>query len=170
MGRKATIPTYALYKEFIDVVMQDLGLTNNVELDWYFGRFTTMGGDALLYDKISDLYPRYGVVRVSTLYSHEYTINTIMHELRHIWQYYTGILQDVTIPYNKYKVLWNGILYDPIRLGKKTDLESYINQPWEIDARIYADQIERLFPNYQIPPKKKLVGVVGTVKFYKIAS
>jgi hypothetical protein len=89
---------------------------------------------------------------------------TLQHELRHAYQYMTGILKN----YKVNKVQWKGITYtfvdSPVyRPGKEKEfneqLRAYKAQPWEKDARRYEKK--KLF-------KREYVGAVGKVKLYKL--
>jgi hypothetical protein len=67
----------------------------------------------------------------------------VAHELRHAWQYFTGMMQDA-----ENGVLWNGQFfqwYDTSEMKWLLDdaeLKQYDDQPWERDARQYAGEFE----------------------------
>lgn len=70
----------------------------------------------------------------------------VAHELRHAWQYLTGIMQDA-----ENGVLWNGQFfrwYDTSEMKWLLDdaeLKQYDDQPWERDARQYAGELDGEF-------------------------
>lgn len=190
MSRKARYATITKYRPYIKVIMDDLGLTDKVEIDFIFGTWKRKGGDAKLYDgKPSKYDGKYqGRVRIDKYGNHAWILEALMHELKHIQQYVTGRLSwNVTwktevskrgkytsVPYRK----WDGKLTRQYKLMPNKSGNpnpEYLNNPWEIDARDYEQESNRLrlFPNNELPKAKTeriLVGKVGGVTFYKIAS
>ncbi len=174
--------TLKKYQPYIDAVMRDLKLEGKVVINWVFGSWKTFGGDAELYDTVFSNGMRYGQVRVDKTATHEYILMTIMHELKHIQQYVLGKLTRSYIVQHrtrtgrivgKWKAKWMGKEYDFFGTSKNPKLDArYKAQPWEVEAYAYQSLSTKLFPNGKVlaQPKRKLVGVVGTVKFFKIAS
>ncbi len=155
--------TQRKYQPYIDVIMDDLGLTGKVHIDWKFRNYKSMGGDAYLFTTKFDGV-RYGEVRISNEVIHEDLILTLMHELRHIHQRLHNRLKDGP----EDKMEWDGKLYSSVRLkrnGKAT--KEYMLQPWEVDADNYEKEVERLFPNLEIQTRQ-YIGAIGKTKFYKI--
>lgn len=177
--------TLRKYQPYIDVIMDDLGLTGKVEIDFVFGSWRSKGGDARMYNcglpQIENGLPR-GLVRVDKCCSRLLTLEILMHELKHIQQYISGRLSInvvwehvitkrgalKSVPYR----MWDGVKtqHHKLSMSKGYPNSEYLNLPWEQDARTYEKEVTRLFPNYKLPQKRKLIGVVGKVKFYKTAS
>lgn len=169
--------TYTKYKPYIDVVMDDLGLTDKVRLEWVFGTWQKMDGDAILYIPESDDNKRFGIVRIDKCNSHIRTLETIMHELKHIQQYNTNRLKPAKYELyttnrktQKYAwfIEWLDVKYKfqgVSRNAQKRD--KYFNQPWEKEAYAYQDEHKRLFSGGKLPPVKQYIGIVGKVTFYK---
>jgi hypothetical protein len=69
----------------------------------------------------------------------------VAHELRHAWQYLTGIMQAI-----ENGVMWNGQVFDwydtsAMRwMFDDAELKKYDDQPWERDARQYAGELEEV--------------------------
>lgn len=188
MSRKSKYATYTKYKPYIKVIMDDLGITDKVDVDFIFSTWQRKGGDAKLYswDQIEGKFQ--GRVRIDKRGTHAWIIEALMHELKHIEQYISGRLswnvtwkQEVTkrgkvdnIPYRH----WNGVLTRQYKLMPNKQGRAnteYLNNPWELEARDYEQESNRLrlFTKNQLPKAKttkELVGVVGSVKFFKIAS
>lgn len=176
MGRKPIYATQRKYQAYIDIIMEDLGLTGKVFIDWSFKPLRKISGNAILYGNTDDLM-RYGEITIASRNSHRYTLLTIMHELKHIQQYYTGRLQNSDGEWNKKKTkwlhfsLWDGERvrdYSNARPAQKKEFKGYLDSPWEVDARAYEDQLERLFPKAQLPEKRIFLGAIGNVKIYKV--
>ncbi len=179
MGRKPIKATQAKYQKYIDVIMDDLGLTGKVYVEWRFSVYTSMGGDAKLYDAITSDGKRFARIRLCNDSSHEWTLTAIMHELRHIWQSYHGRLgkavwkteftkrgKKVMTAYKQ----WDGVEYKNAPLQKGKGTPEYYALPWEIDAREYEKKVNKLFPKgklLELENKREYIGVVGKVKFYK---
>jgi len=171
--------TLKKYQPYIDVIMEDLGLdSKNVFLEWEFKKWSSMGGDAILYTPISATGVRWGTVRISHEALHNDILQTIMHELKHIQQYllhrleptYTKLVK-TNRGNNKYVwyTEWMGKEYLFHSTSKNPKLNNkYKSQPWEAEAYAYQTEVDRLFPNGKLPPAKKYVGSVGHIKFYKI--
>lgn len=181
MGRKAKYATLSKYQPFIDVILKDLDLIGKVEIEFVFGSWKKKGGDAWTAKEPLANGKYFSRVRIDKHASHVKTLSTIMHELRHVWQRVTE-----TMSYGHYKNYtnnrgrftskfcryWMGEEYEHVPLHYDVKgYQKYLNLPWEVDARTYAEKHEQLFPDGKIKQEtKKLVGSVGKVKFYKIAS
>lgn len=168
------------YQPYIDAVMDDLGLTGKVDITWKFKAYSSMGGDAVLHgNKDSDFMP-YGIIRIDHKATHDYIVKAIMHELKHIWQDYHGYYEPFLHTYTtrrgtigyKWMAKWHGQDYESFNHASADfhpDHKKYWNSPWEVEAREYEKEQDRLFPNGK-PQAKKLIGSVGGATFYKIAS
>ncbi len=165
MGRKPKYATLAKYQPFIDIIREDLGITekDGILLEFKIKKYTGIAGDSILYGSTGDQF-RFGVIRLKNSSTHEWTLEALLHELRHIWQYKVGKLVDHTAKYT----IWEGKEYK--NHTPRSNHNGYMNLPWEIDARDYEKEVKRLFPNYKLPVKqtRKLVGKHGGVTLYKI--
>jgi hypothetical protein len=169
--------TLKKYQPYIDVIMEDLGLNDkNVFIEWEFKLWHSMGGDAILYTPISSTGIRWGKIRISNDARHIDTLQTIMHELKHIQQYlldklrpsYTKTVETKRGYTYKWFTIWMGEEYPFYNTSRNAELNAkYRNQPWEIEAYEYQKEVSRLFPDGKLP-QKKLIGSVGKVKFYKL--
>jgi hypothetical protein len=68
----------------------------------------------------------------------------IAHEMRHAWQYKTGVLEQTETHF-----IWNGVLYPRSQAYHWADVmfnddkwEAYLTSPWEEDAREYSGEDE----------------------------
>ena len=178
MGRKPKYATLSKYQPYIDIIMDELGLTGKVKLEWVFGSWATMGGDAILYTPISNAGVRWGLVRINKTATHNYILQTIMHELKHIQQYFLNKLSPsytVRIITNRgsvkhvWKTKWMDVEYDFYTTSKNPQMTlKYMSQPWEIEAYAYQTTVKRLFPNNKLPDSKKYIGRIDNIKFYKV--
>jgi hypothetical protein len=172
--------TLTKYQPYIDVIMNDLGLTGKVHIDWNFGKWRSYGGSAVLYTVVYPDGLRHGDVQIDNGGEHAWTLTTLMHELKHIQQYYMDRLtpSKCTMKLNKrgtkyirtWSTVWEGIeqpIYGCSRSAKLNN--KYLSQPWEVEAYDYQKEVARLFPNNKLQ-ERKLIGVVGRVKFYKTAA
>lgn len=171
--------TLKKYQPYIDVIMADLGLTGKITLNVKFGHYTTMSGDAEYNNAF-----KHGTIRVESHDTHIQILETLMHELRHIWQEFTGVssgpyLKKVTGKRGKIDFKWfqkwKDVEYDSYNHAVQRNHKEhklYMASPWEKDARRYEKKVNTLFPNGDLPATEKriLVRTVGGVKFYKIAS
>lgn len=127
---------YKKYAAVIAFALQDLGL-ENVNIELTFGK---AGGGITGYHQIV-VNPANGemshIVRVSPGFMYKITIDTILHELRHVWQVYN---RDYSM-YGADTTVWEGIKY---RALKESDAD-YNNQPWELDAIKYAKKSRKQF-------------------------
>ncbi len=168
--------TYNNYEKYINVIMEDLGLPKDkVIIKWVFRKYKSMGGDAILYNTVGKNGERYGRVRIDNRQTHKDTLKIIMHELRHIQQFYSGKLSkgnnhEIITARGKVKYIfgreWDNVWYKHVKLSRSGQgSPEYYALPWEKDARFYEKDVNRLFPKNVIV--KMHVGNVGKVKFYK---
>jgi hypothetical protein len=170
MGRTAKYATLKTYQPFIDAIRKDLKIPDTMIIDLRFADLRgRRSGDATTHSKT------YSKVRVSKHLSHNEILRVLMHELRHVWQYTSGTMESKVEKIKRgysYKKVWNNTVYDDYGMKTRTHYNKYYTSPWEVDARAYADKLFTLFPGGKVKAvqSRKLVGVVGGVKFYKIAS
>lgn len=131
------------YRHIIETVCKDLDI-DPPRVTWH--KFKNIYGD---YDRLEYL------IRISADNKPIDIIKTIMHECRHLWQHKTGIFKGANGQWrtNKrgnlvyiHRASWNGVEYDYLSSGNRSTYDKYRNQPHEIDAFDYEDQIDRLFP------------------------
>lgn len=163
MGRKAKYFNELTAQPFVDAILADLGLTGKIQvLTIKFGTYTTMNGDIEYYDiPHNDGKYVWCTIRANRKQELRATLETLMHELKHLQQYYTGALAHTG---KKNYKRWNGIEMQDIPW--QDSFTKYMNLPWEKEAFEYETKIDRLFPGLQVQTKK-LIGVVGGVTFYK---
>lgn len=169
--------TLKQYQPYIDVIMADLGLTGKVNIVWEFGSWRTMGGDAILYAPMAN-GERYGRIRMEKTAPKQWTIKSIMHELKHIQQYYEGRLgraypeTKITkrgTPKIVWKTKWMDQAFEFYGVSKNPRIQTkYLNQPWEVEAYAYQEEIDRLFPKLELPKQKLYIGAINKTKFYKM--
>lgn len=173
MSRKAKYATLTKYQPYIDIIRKDLGLPDDLIITIKFRPFRgrAVGGYANWPNRHIEL---------NNQSTHEWTISALMHEFKHIQQYYTGKLDWIwiTAEYTKagckvrntgkWMQLWKGQLMTPLGASVNPQLNARYRQlPWEREAYAYQDEIRRLFPRLTV--SKKLIGIsrYGT-KFYRI--
>lgn len=168
--------TLRQYQPYIDVIRKDLGIPDTMIIDFQFvtwngPRMDVRDGDATYY------HDKYSRIRIRKTLSKNKIISVLMHELRHIWQHINGKMQRIykvkTIKNRETTVtmkLWDGVEYMDYSNKTRTHYNKYFQSPWEIDAREYALHQFKLFPGSKLPETRKLVGVVGKIKFYKISA
>lgn len=169
----AKYATLSKYRPYIEVICRDLNLPADLFIDFKFASFNgVVGGYAQWRDT-------WAVIRLHNAGGHQWTVKAIMHELKHVQQYYTKRLDWQYVPaqyddngkkrYNtgKWMQLWDGELYSAYRSSKNNKIQKlYLQQPWEIEARVYEQEVEHLFPFYQI--RRQYLGKASDgVKFYK---
>jgi len=166
--------TFKKYESYIKVIMDDLGLTGKVIIEWEFGVWRRMGGDAVLYATEFENGMRFGRIRIAKNAAHKWTLEAIMHELKHIQQYqqkrlhlaYPELVKtnrgtDKTV----WKVKWMDQIMDFHDCSKNPKIQTmYMNQPWEVEAYDYQKEIYRLFPKLN---QKTYIGAINNIKFYK---
>lgn len=150
--------TLKKYQPYIDMIRRDLGIPDSYFVDVRFTKLFTKGG-----------YARTHSIVIDKTGGHYWTVQALMHEFRHIWQRHTQRYVDIWRNEKQY-VLWDGGEYQfyNIALAKRAgDNTLYLDRPWEIDARAYEKEIERLFPNGQL--KRTFVGLSSDgTKLYKL--
>lgn len=166
--------TQRKYQPYIDIIMKDLGLYGKVDITFVFRSYKTFGGDAM-YNKVF----KTGVIRIDNAAEHQYVLETLMHEIRHIWQVYTGIRtghfwSQYTNANGEFEELdcWKGKIYKVYNHAvqrQHKEHKLYMNSPWEIDANRYEKKRSKLFPNNNLQ-QSKIVGKVGKATFYKVAT
>jgi len=82
-----------------------------------------------------------------------------MHELKHIQQMLYGRLT------NDDGWKWLGESVDMIQ--PETNMEAYMDLPWEKEAYTYQELHEWLFPHGKPLTPRLYIGAIGKVKFYK---
>ncbi len=175
MGRKAKYATLAKYQPYIDIIRKDLGIPDDLQITFKFRPFRGATGGYANWPQRH--------IELSNLGNHEWTVQSLMHEYKHIQQYYQGRLDWTWIPEKhhrsgrrvantgKWMQLWNGKLMTPYGASNNPQINRrYRNLPWEKEAYTYQDQMQRLFPNGELPSKRTLIGTAsdGTA-FYKVA-
>lgn len=165
MGRKAKYATQATFQPYIDAIAKDLGIDLTI-VEFRFTTFRSKYGD-INYGQY------YTLIRIDKRFygsrGKREVLRTIMHEMRHLWQYQNNHLQRSGYEKGKYYSLWMGQRYEDFS-GKASSTKyhkAYLDSPWEVDARDYADKVDTLFPNMQLPETCKYIGTAGNVKFYK---
>lgn len=109
------------YDRFIAAVKKDLKITD-VKIYWRATMLANWAGSA---NKDAN------TITILKEQTKQETMRIIAHELKHIWQYNTGIFTGGNV--------WNGTRYErkPIKRGKVP--KDYYDQPWESDAEKYAN-------------------------------
>jgi hypothetical protein len=87
MGRKAKYATLTKYQSYIDTIRRDLNLPDTLYVEVKFVILKRKGGYAQYYSKT------YGKIECVKNAQHQWTVECLLHEFRHIWQSYTGKLQ-----------------------------------------------------------------------------
>lgn len=112
-------------RTIINQIKQDLELSTKVHFIWR-EKDVDFWGETIFY-------PTYALVIINTNLLGDDMISTIKHELRHVWQYEYGLLEDIGGEY----VRWKKRIYK----AKDSTHERYCNQPWEKDAIRYESKI-----------------------------
>lgn len=134
----------AEYQEAIDLIRADLGLQDDpTPLRWRFHRGRTLPKmkqvGQLVVTRTSGGALVSARIEVATMHGRPQVLNTIAHELRHLWQRTSGIYQYRDIGY-----YWSGTQFVPRPVHWKRG--TYGSEPQEIDAREYArTAVYRLF-------------------------
>lgn len=165
MGRKPIYATLRTYQPYIDAIRKDLNIPDNYYVNVRFTILRNKGG-----------YASENEVVIDKRYSKEWTIEALMHEFRHIQQRVSGryVSTYVKTKHGRYKyvILWDGVEYEYYNIvlaRRKGNIKLYYDRPWEIDARVYEKEIDRLFPNLEIPSPRVYVGTTKSgTKFYKM--
>lgn len=156
MGRKPKYATLSVYQPYIDIICKDLGIPSLKQLCIvvkFNNKYVYQTGEAY-YDKQFN----HGYIEVYKKASKAETLRILLHELKHIQQYYTGKLKLG----KGYTDLWED---QPIISFKKRDMDT----PWEIEAFSYEDELYRLFPGLKLPDMREYIGSNNHgSKFYRI--
>ena len=177
------------FKADIDAIIKDLAI-EHVAIDWKIYYDLTVLDKENSTGIVNTYKTGNGWAAWIKLAFKGWDYNTILdamaHELRHIWQEVNGIMvtkyehgkqyDQPKVRNTKYGVkfvhsgnmkavnTWTGTEFYPD--AKIWSRMEYYYRPNEVDARAYAEQFV-----YQKTKKKRItVGVVGSVKFYKIDS
>jgi hypothetical protein len=111
------------FNDFIQAIVNELGI-DEVNLHWRATLNKNYAGVAYRHTK--SVYILKGMSKSETM-------RVIAHELRHIWQYQTGIFPSYNV--------WDGKKFDTVVTIKRGKVpEDYSNQPWESDANDYAKE------------------------------
>jgi len=154
MSRTPKYATERQYRPYIDIIKKDLGIYG-MPIIFNFRHFTKYVGCAF-YDHLTS----YGEVSIDNRCTRKRTITILMHELRHVQQFYTKRLDKW---YNGYGY-WEGVRYK-VTNSRNQFIASYNEFPWEIDAVNYEREAIRLFP--ELFTSKLYIGSIGNIKFYK---
>ena len=150
--------TRTKYQPYIDVIMDDLNIPRDINVKFEFTSCGRRYGGRAFYNKELN----WGYVKLSKYFSHIWTLSSIMHEYMHIQQYYEGRLKG-----RGDSAEWMGKEMKIYAPSRKAEKDEYNNSPWEIEARAYEDEVDRLFPKGVIQNRKHVATVNGT-KFYKV--
>lgn len=115
------------YDAFIQAVVNDLQI-DEVKVSWRATLRKNVAGSA---------YRDTRTIRILKGMSRLETMKTLAHELRHIWQYQTGIFPSTNV--------WNGVTYDRNDIKRGNIPDNYYEQPWENDAKAYAEEAVKRF-------------------------
>ena len=115
------------YDAFIQAVVNDLQI-DEVKVSWRATLRKNVAGSAYRYTR---------TIRILKGMSRLETMKTLAHELRHIWQYQTGIYPSGNV--------WDGVTYDRNDIKRGNIPAKYYEQPWEIDANAYAEEAMKRF-------------------------
>ena len=101
--------------------------------------------DHRIYKPFSKKWMERKMITVDPRYGYENYVTALCHEMVHVWQWVTGVLQDRVLPKRLgYRTLWK---------GKDYTKTPYSRQPWERQA--YRMQ-EKLFKKYLTSPLTKV--------------
>lgn len=171
MGRKPKYATVKNYRPYIEVIQRDLQLPDSLYINLYFGLFSSKGGDARYVNE------RYANIRITKDQGHEWTIQALLHEIKHIEQFHTKRLEHHCIKKRNGKCSWHYKWKGEVHLqynkyvhsDNPTLFKLYEQSPWEIEAVDYEKSLLWLFPNLELPARRIYIGQTtkGT-KFYKV--
>lgn len=179
MGRRAKYATTEKYQPYFDIIRKDLNIPDDFRCHLEFKR---MVGETAGYASYRPNSFYGSSVVLTNHFSHKWTIEAIMHELKHIQQFISGRLKHTTyVAMNKdgsvrknakpiAGYLWDNKMYRPDQASKNPEIrDRYLNQPWEIEARAYEKEIKRLFPNNQLPIYARILVATTSdgVRWYK---
>lgn len=123
------------FKKFINAVKQELNLTRcNIKIEFRpYVRY-----NKLFVFGLHSMYSRNNhSILIDRTRNKESIANTLMHELRHVWQTNTGVMKDVSYC----ERIWMDRRVENIPAS--ADFDKYYDLPWEVDARMYAATYER---------------------------
>ena len=115
------------YNGYIQAIVNDLGI-DEVKVSWRSVLRKNVAGSAYRYTR---------TIRILKSMSRLETMKTLAHELRHIWQYQTGIYPSGNV--------WDGVTYDRNDIMRGNIPDNYYEQPWENDAEAYAEEAVKRF-------------------------
>ena len=115
------------YNGYIQAIVNDLGI-DEVKVSWRATLRKNVAGSAYRYTR---------TIRILKGMSRLETMKTLAHELRHIWQYQTGIFPSGNV--------WDGVTYDRNDIMRGNIPDNYYEQPWENDAKAYAEEAVKRF-------------------------
>jgi hypothetical protein len=131
---------YLDFKEDIKLICADLKINPG---DYYFRFNTTPEGENGSFDD-----------ETNTIYVNKWQSpidirNTLMHELRHAWQFTTGKVKLYYTKRFRWRYAWKEdnkvVRYKAYNVHTCRSEDEYYNQPHEIDAYDYEDEYDRLF-------------------------
>lgn len=114
------------YDVFIQAIVNGLAI-EYVNIHWR----------ATLNKNVAGCAYRDGNVYIKKYMGDPETLRVIAHELRHIWQFQTGIFPNENT--------WNNTTYTKLRIKRGTVPSTYYEQPWEKDAEDYAVEAIRIY-------------------------
>ena len=115
------------YNGYIQAIVNDLGI-DEVKVSWRATLRKNVAGSAYRYTR---------TIRILKGMSRLETMKTLAHELRHIWQYQTGIFPSGNV--------WDGVTYDRNDIMRGNIPDNYYEQTWENDAKAYAEEAVKRF-------------------------
>lgn len=131
------LPSNELFEKEIQMIKDDLGITKeNISITFREPDPTAYGS--------CQYYPSgsYIKIEINNNLTFDMGLYSLAHELRHAWQFFTGLLK--TGSSEKY-IVWNDIEYALMTAKDSLTFEggaaAYLNQPWEVDANQYADNV-----------------------------
>lgn len=117
--------------EAVVLILKDMGYTgSNPTIEYIDSAYVTRR-PGMYSSLVGDYTVDYNHIRVATKLPYEQVMDTLAHELRHAWQWQTGVLQNTNDYYR-----WKGTrFYTRKKVWKRC---VYEQRPQEIDARAYA--------------------------------
>lgn len=126
-----------LFEKEIQIIKDDLGITEeNISITFREPDPTSAGS--------CQYYPsrRFIQIEINNDLTFDATVYGLAHELRHAWQFFTGLLK---VGSSDRCMMWDDIEYVWITIEDSLTFEggnaAYRNQPWEVDANQYADNV-----------------------------
>lgn len=158
MSRRAKYATWTKYAPYIKIIRKALDIPDTVEFNVIFNSAHIYRRGSAFYDKKTNS----GDIKVYKGLSHIDTLRTLMHEIKHVQQYYTGRLKGVGV-----YAEWENqpaVIYSTS--GK--NYKKYRNSAWEIEARAFEELVVELFPEGKILNNRQQIGKINGVTFYRI--